>query len=341
MPEQLRVASIGDAGHFNLAAAFGTIRGVKYAAAASDGYGEARVLLAGAAIPVFERGYLEMLDQVRPDVATLGCWYAHNGEVALECLRRGIHVITDKPALNSWAQLAEAEALCAANPSLCFITEFASRMNPAFRAAREAVRSGRIGQPVLVTAQKSYRFGTRPDFFKKRAHFAGLVMWVASHAIDYASWASGLGYLSFQGWQGNLSRPEYGEMEDHVALLARMEGGVAATLTADYLRPAMAPSHGDDRLRIAGTRGIVEVVDEVGTLLSNDAEPQVIGRGPTPPLAVANEYVATLMGEGSGFYSTAETLRMARFLLAARDAADTGQLVQVPSPQRSAAARSS
>ena len=330
MADTLRVASIGDSGHFNIAAAFGTIRGVRYVSAASDGYGEARVLTAGAAIPVYERGYLEMLDQVRPDVATLGCWYAHNGEVALECLRRGIHVITDKPALNTWAQLAEAERLCAADPRLVFITEFPFRMNPAFRAAREAVRSGRVGQPVLITAQKSYRFGTRPDFFRKREHFAGLVMWVASHALDFASWTSGLGYLSFQGLQGNLSRRDYGEMEDHAALLARLEGGATATITADYLRPAMAPSHGDDRLRLAGTRGIVEVVDEICTLLSNDAEPQVIGRGPTPPLAVANEYVATLMGEGSGFYSSAETLRMARFLLAARDAADTGQVVQVP-----------
>ena len=326
--DEVRVASIGGAGHFNIKRGFGQIQGLTYVAAASDGYGEPRPLAALPESSIYA-DYRTMLDEVRPDVATLGCWYAHNGEVALECLRRGIHVVTDKPALNTWEEWEQATRLCGENPELVFITEFPMRMTPAIRAAHDAVRAGRIGRPVLVRAQKSYRFGVRPDFFKRREHFSGLVMWVASHAIDYASWASGLDYVSFQGLQGNLSRPDYGEMEDHVALLAQMSDGVTGVITADYLRPAAAPTHGDDRLRIAGTQGIVEVMDGVCTLVTADAAPAIIGQGEATALAVASEYVAALRGGGSSFFSTTEILRMARALLAARDAVDSAQVVRL------------
>ena len=205
-PDEIRIASIGDAGHFNIRRGFGQIEGLAYVAAASDGYGLPRPLDALPESSIYA-DYRAMLDEIRPNVVTLGCWYAHNGEVALECLRRGIHVVTDKPALNTWEELDQATRLCRENPELVFITEFATRMTPASRAAHDAVRAGEIGRPVLVRGQKSYRFGARPDFFKRREHFSGLVMWVASHAIDFASWASGLDYVSFQGLQGNLVAP--------------------------------------------------------------------------------------------------------------------------------------
>jgi predicted dehydrogenase len=262
-------------------------------------------------------------------VATLGCWYAHNGKVALECLERGIHVVTDKPAVNTWAEWSAAEALTRMHPDLYLLTEFGTRVNPAYRAAFDAVQQGRIGRPVLVRAQKSYRFGVRPAFFKQREHFAGLVMWVASHALDYMRWVSGLEFTSFQGLQGNVSQPDYGEMEDHVALLAEMTGDATATLTADYLRPDSAPTHGDDRLRVAGTRGIVEVIDGICTLITHEEPPEVIGRGPAGDLATAQELVDTLRGNGQGLFSTAETLRTHRAMLAARDAADWGRQVQL------------
>lgn len=327
MVDEIRLASVGDAGHFNLRHGLGQIEGLSYVAAASDGYGEPQVL-SWEAVPTFG-DFRRMLDEVQPDVVTVGGWYAHNGEVALACLRRGIHVVTDKPAVNSWDELAQARTLCAADPTLHLLTEFGSRMHPAFVAAQRAVAAGEIGTPVLLTAQKSYRLGVRPDFFKQRAHFSGLVMWVLSHALDFTRWASGLEYERFFGWQGNLSRPDYGEMEDHVAVTARMDNGAAAVLTADYVRPDAAATHGDDRLRIAGSEGIVEVRDGSCMLMTHDKPQQVIGDGEPAGDGLARELVATLRGQGSGRFSTAETLRTHGAMLAARDAADQEAVVLV------------
>lgn len=329
MADEIRVAMIGATGHFYILSAFGVIDGLKPVAFAHDGYGGVHARAAEHDCPTWD-DYRRMLDEVRPDVAALGCWYAHNGEAALECLRRGIHVLSEKPPLNDWDQWREAKALCDADPGLHYLTEFELRAHPAFAAARGAVTQGLIGRPVLARAQKSYRFGTaRPDFYRLREHYAGTLMWVASHAIDLLPWATGLDYLDFSGFQGNISRPDYGEMEDHVAVIAKMSGGAGALLTADFLRPAKAPTHGDDRLRIAGTEGIVEVINDECVLLTNSEEPRVLAAGREGGEGIAEKFVKTLRGEGDGTFSTGETLRSAAWLLAAREAVDSGGRVSM------------
>ena len=45
----------------------------------------------------------------------------------------------------------------------------------------------------------------------------------------------------------------------------------------DYLRPRPAATHGDDRLRLAGTKGIVEYQASTGvTLTTSDHSPEII-----------------------------------------------------------------
>jgi hypothetical protein len=40
----------------------------------------------------------------------------------------------------------------------------------------------------------------------------------------------------------------------------------------DYLRPAAAPAHGDDRLRLAGTKGIAEYMGDLGVVLVTEKD---------------------------------------------------------------------
>jgi predicted dehydrogenase len=41
----------------------------------------------------------------------------------------------------------------------------------------------------------------------------------------------------------------------------------------DYLRPPSAPTHGDDRLRLAGTKGVIEYQASTGLTLVTTGEP--------------------------------------------------------------------
>jgi hypothetical protein len=66
-------------------------------------------------------------------------------------------------------------------------------------------------------------------------------------------------------------------MQNVTATVFRLDNGGCATLHMDYLRPATAPGHGDDRLRVSGSRGIVEYQEATGvTLVTDKAGPAAI-----------------------------------------------------------------
>ncbi len=85
---------------------------------------------------------------------------------------------------------------------------------------------------------------------------------VGIHALDYARWAAGVDYVELSAYHANLAHSERPGCQDVAAVLARLANGGAAVFTFDYLRPAAAPTHGDDRLRVAGSRGVLEVCDQ-------------------------------------------------------------------------------
>ena len=179
------------------------------------------------------------------------------------------------------------------------LTEFDFRSRPEFRAAREIIRTGRIGVPVLVTAQKSYRFNQRPKWYGDRALYAGTMLWIASHAIDAIWFSTGKKLVAVTGRQGNVSKPAFGTMEDHCAALFELEGGGTGIAHADYLRPDKNKTHGDDRLRVAGSEGVVEVRDRKCMLLDKDGgEEDVTNLVATKPIYA--ELLAAARGESDG-----------------------------------------
>lgn len=319
----MRVLFIGGNGHHYLAKAVEAGL-AECVGGAGDGYDNAAAKnwmakRFGEDVP-FHEDFHDAIAAFKPDVVSIGSIYAHNGDVAIACLEHGLPVVSDKPIATTWEQLARVEAACKRREAT-LLTEFNLRSTPAFRAAHEAVQAGEIGTPVLATAQKSYRFGAqRPDFYKRRETYGGTLLWVASHGIDIIWYVTGVNFARVNGHQGNLAKPDYGEMEDHAAVCYELANGGTAITHADFLRPAKAPTHGDDRLRVVGSTGQVEVRDGVCKLITQDAEPADItdrGRDASTP----HDLIAALNGD-SRHYCTASTLYMARVLLTSRDAAD-------------------
>ncbi len=324
----MRVLFIGGHGHHYLspAARDGRVEAIAWAGDGHDADAARSAMARRLEIDgPFRDDYRLALDELKPDAVNIGAMYGHNGEVVLEALRRGVKVVSDKPVAATWPQLEAIERHCEAHRDAVLLTEFNLRSRPAFRAAKRAVEQGRVGTPVLATAQKSYRWGQRAEFYKRRADYGGTLLWIASHGIDAIWYATGIDLAGVAGGQGNLARPDYGDAEDHVALCYRLANGGHAMAHADFLRPAAAPTHGDDRIRIAGSAGLLEVRDDRCMLTTADEPPTDItgfGQG----AAVTGDLLAALDGDTS-VYSTAASVQMARWLLHSRDAADRGQWV--------------
>jgi predicted dehydrogenase len=331
----VRLAFLGGSGHHYLRHLLAepahadlevAVAGDGHDAAASAGFAES-IRQVRPDLSWFDDGR-QLLDRFRPDVVSVGAVYGHNGDWNGAALERGVAVVTDKPAAGTWGQLDRLRAAIAAGPSRVLLTEFDFRSRPEFRAARDAVAAGRVGDVVLVTAQKSYRFGSRPSWYADRSDYGGTLMWVASHGLDAVRFVGGRRIVRVVGRQGNVSRPDMGSMEDHVAVLAQLDGGGTAVVHADFCRPAAAPTHGDDRIRVAGSRGVVEVRDGRCVLVTHDV-PMADITNAAVVRPVHHELWAAATGEPSPYYSTAESLAAAELLLRARDAADWQRWVDV------------
>lgn len=330
MSSELRIGVVGGWGHHSLFPAAKPELGAKIVAMAGDGNDDAvkkyveRKLI--PEVPYFDC-YEKMLDEAKPDILSLGARYSTNAPVIIAALKRGIHVVVDKPIATTEADLQAIKDLLKNQPKLHLLTEFMMRMEPGFFAMHDVVRRGDVGEVVLIHAQKSYHFGTRPEWYGQREYYPGTVMFIGSHVLDLAWWVTGLKYTSVQGMAGNIARREYGRFEDHAALLLKLENKGTAVMHMDFLRPRGAGSHGDDRLRVAGSKGIVEVRDGRCTLMAGENPPVVVAEGPYDRSTGAVELLNTIRGTGRGIYSNADTLYMAGVLIKAREASDTGMTI--------------
>lgn len=268
--------------------------------------------------------YREMHEREDIDLVSICRPYYLNAEASIAAAERGIDIVSEKPVATTLDDLRALEDAVQDN-NIRLTAMFGLRLSPAFRAAHQAVRDGLIGEPILATAQKSYKFGTRAGFFKQRETYGGTIPWVAIHAVDYTRWTAGIEYTQVAALHGNFAHPDYPGCEDHGGILFRFANGGTAMVTLDYLRPNTAPTHGDDRLRIAGSEGVIEVTD-CGTrthLIRSSEEPRDL---PLPP---EENFLVNLYrertGEGDHIVGTDEAIKVTRICLLAREAADTGK----------------
>ena len=132
------------------------------------------------------------------------------------------------------------------------------RSDPQFVAAKQVYDSGAIGEAVLVNGRKSYKWGTRPDWFGDKDKYGGTIGWVGIHAFDYINYITGLSFTKIAAMQSNFAHNERPACEDNCALTAELSNGGHATISVDYCRPENADTHGDDWIRIVGTKGLLE-----------------------------------------------------------------------------------
>lgn len=324
----MKIGFIGGWGHHYLKGLFPS--DALHAAVAADGVDDAAARRFIDKLPgaTWYADPTAMLDQFKPDFLSVGSIYAHNVRWVLEGLKRDIPTVSDKPIASTWEQLQQVRSLLAGTGRI-LVTEFDFRARPEFRAARKAVLAGWIGTPILATAQKSYKWGTRPAWYADRSQYGGTLMWIASHGLDAIWFVTSKRIVAATGQGGNLSQPNYGTAEDHTVSLLELEGGGSGVVHADFLRPAKASTHGDDRLRVIGSGGVVEVRDGRCTLITHDHPERDITSEATST-GPAREMLAALQGETFEYYGTHASLEMATVLLAARDAADHRNRIPIP-----------
>ena len=271
----------------------------------------------------------EMLDKEELDVAGICLPYYRNAEASAAAARKGIHVVSEKPLATTLDDL-ESLKQAVAQSKVRLTAMMNMRCFPPYRAARKAVQDGLIGEPILLTSQKSYRFGAgRPWFYKDLKTYGGTILWAGIHSIDYMRWTSGRKYLQVSAWHGNKSHPEYPGFQDHAGVLFKLDNGGTAMTSLDYLRPETAPTHGDDRLRIAGSEGVLEVMGAENRVLLIPAKAGPRELELPEEIDFFADFLAELAGEGEHVIRQDDAFRLTEVCLKARAAAETGEWTEV------------
>ena len=273
----MKICVIGASGHYGYAlGGLKDCEGAYIAGVAPGSVGEnagpaVKAAAAAGFTPEVFDSYADMVNKIKPDVAVVNCFFGDHARVISYLFKKGVHVFAEKPVSTTLEDLYSLKAAYdAAGVQLCPM--FGIRYTPHFSAAKEAVLSGAVGEIRLINTQKSYKLGARGEHYKNRAVYGGTIPWVGSHAIDWIRWISGKRFVSVCAAHSDMFNCGHGDMEMSAACQFCLEDGVIATASIDYLRPDSAESHGDDRMRVAGTRGVLEVRGQKAYLINNEHE---------------------------------------------------------------------
>jgi predicted dehydrogenase len=269
----------------------------------------------------------ELLRNHQPDIVVAAGTDRDRADVLIACAKRGIHVICEKPVAKDLANLDRVIEAVTSSGIKCTAL-LTMRLEPPYLAVRKAIAAGGIGEVTQGGGQKSYRLGERPAWQKSRETFSGIIPFIGIHAMDLLRWTTGREYVEVMAYASNVGHPEIGDMEDNACILARLDNGASAAFRLDYCRPAAAPTHGDDRLRVAGNKGVVEARDGAVTLITQEDGPAEL---PLPPgVNLFADFLEAVNNDREPFIPFAECAKMTEVVLRARESAETGRPVRLP-----------
>ncbi|MBQ5793037.1 MAG: Gfo/Idh/MocA family oxidoreductase [Clostridia bacterium] len=260
--------------------------------------------------------YIEMLDSGLCDMVMVVVPHYFHPEMVMEALKRGIHVICDKPAGVYTKQVKEMNEVAKQSNAL-FAMMFNQRTNCVYRKMREIVQAGGIGELQRVTwiITDWYRTQQYYDSGSWRATWegegGGVLFNQCPHQIDLVQWVVGElpeqvnGFCQFGKWHDI-------EVEDEVTAYFRYKNGATGVFIT-----TTGEAPGTNRFEISGTKGKLLVENNKLYYWQNEQDSQEWSKTATigfvPPkctmtevetdgenpqhMGIINNFIAAIRGE--------------------------------------------
>jgi len=291
-----------------------------------------RQLAADGLVRLTHTSIEQMLDTVPCDAVAIGDYFARRGSLVLEALRRGKHAIADKPLCTRLGEVVEMERLVRATGLRigCMLT---MRDSPSMRAARDLVRSGRIGEvhAIAFGGQHPLLLGSRPSWYFEEGKHGGTIIDIGIHAIDAIPWVTGLEFAVVNAarcW--NAFAPESPCFQDAAQMMLTLENGCGVLGDVSYFAPDRLgyslPQYW--RTTFWGRDGLLEISATAKTAMVVAAQSATIACEPLPPAAEGG-YLRSFLDDIAGSrpasgLDTAAVLKSMRTTIQIQEAADRG-----------------
>lgn len=285
-----------------------------------------------AAVPVFD-SYAKMLHEVECDAIGVGDYYGIRGARAIEALRRGKHVLSDKPICTSLEELDDIEKL-ALEKNLSVGCQLDIRDGGLMQRLRELIQGDELGEIHAISygGQHPLMYGTRAGWYFEEGKHGGTINDIAIHAIDYIPWLTGLQWKTINAARSwNAIIPEVPHFNDAAQMMMTLENGCGVLGDVSYFAP---DSFGYTlplywRTTVWGMRGVAEAnynEKAIKLFQNGEKEVRIIAPGEGTPGGYLESFLQEARGEtGNLSLTTDEVLRSARVSLLTQKAADENQ----------------
>lgn len=272
----------------------------------------------------------EMLSTTDSDLVVIGDCFGRRGQLVIQALEAGRHVLSDKPLCTSLDELDKIERL-AKDKQKVVGCMFDMRDLAVYLGLKNAIRSGMIGEirSINFGGQHPLRFGSRPGWYYEPGMHGGTLNDIGIHGFDMIPWATGLQFkqvVSARCWNGRM--PQFPHFEECGQAMMQLENGAGVSCDVSYLSP---DSFGFEtplywRFTCWGDDGVLEagVTSKSLTLYRNgaNAAEQIVLPDPQPG-GYLDSFLKEIEGQTDGLHlSSAEVFRSSRVSLMVQSAAD-------------------
>jgi len=256
---------------------------------------------------------------------------------AREFLKRGIHVICDKPLTSTLSDARKLVKAAEASTALFFLTHNYTGY-PMVRQAREMLKAGEIGKVRVVQVEYPQDWLTVQQDFKQaewrtdptRSGAGGSTGDIGTHAFNLACFVTG---LEVESLAADLHKFVPGrELDDNAHVLLRFTGGARGMLWSSQVAPG---NENALRLRIYGEKGGLKWAQEDPNYLWHTpfGEPKrLITRNGAGALEAANELSRIPPGHPEGYLEGFANIysEAAKAIIAARNGSTSPSGLLVP-----------
>lgn len=181
--------------------------------------------------------------------------------IAIDAMRAGKDVMSDKPGMISFAQLDEIRRVQQETGrifSVCYSEHFETRSTV---KAGELVQAGAIGKVINTVGlgPHSLRNNIRAPYFFDERQYGGILCDIGSHQIEQFLFFAGASDAKIvSATIANRANPQYPGLQD-TGDMHLTTGDVTGYVRVDWFTPAGLGTWGDGRLTILGTEGYIEL----------------------------------------------------------------------------------
>lgn len=202
--------------------------------------------------------YEEVLNDDKVDAVAIGDYYAKRGQMVIDALKHGKHVICDKPVCTDLTELDEIEKL-AKEKNLQVCCMFDLRYMPQISKVKEIIEHGELGDLRIAsfTGQHCLDYGNRPGWYFEEGKHGGTINDIAIHGIDLLRFITGKNLTNVncaKTW--NAFAAEEPAFKDSAQLMIEMEN-MSVMADVSYAAPKCSgmPTYWD--FYLWGTKGMV------------------------------------------------------------------------------------